>query len=66
MSSKLFHLELRVRDYQCDMQGIVNNAVYPSYIEHARHEFLKVMGLDFSGLTRRRINHGCGSRRTRL
>jgi acyl-CoA thioester hydrolase len=43
-----FDLEFSVRDYECDLQGIVNNAVYQHYLEHARHEFLKFTGLDFA------------------
>ncbi len=48
--SYVFEIEMRVRDYECDLQGIVNNAVYQNYIEHARHEFLHSVGLDFSKL----------------
>jgi len=33
------------------MQGIVNNAVYQHYLEHARHEFLLAHGLSFARLT---------------
>jgi acyl-CoA thioester hydrolase len=47
---------MKVRDYECDMQGVVNNAVYQNYLEHARHEFLKSVGLDFAQLTREGIN----------
>lgn len=56
MSDEPFCLDFLVRDYECDMQGVVNNAVYQNYLEHARHEYLKVLGLDFSALTRRGIN----------
>lgn len=51
-----FTLELEVRDYECDMQGIVNNAVYQNYLEHARHVFLKSRGIDFSEFTARGIH----------
>jgi acyl-CoA thioester hydrolase len=43
-------LELSVRDYECDLQGIVNNAVYLNYLEHARHTFLLEKGVDFAQL----------------
>ncbi len=51
-----FTLEMSVRDYECDMQGIVNNSVYQNYIEHVRHEYLKLVGIDFSEYTRQGIN----------
>jgi acyl-CoA thioester hydrolase len=35
-----YSLQFRVRDYECDIQGVVNNANYQHYLEHARHEFL--------------------------
>lgn len=47
-----FELILQVRDYECDLQGIVNHAVYLHYLEHARHEFIKTAGLDFWQLHR--------------
>jgi acyl-CoA thioester hydrolase len=50
-----FKLDFAVRDYECDMQGIVNNAVYQHYMEHTRHELLKSIGIDFAALTRRGI-----------
>ncbi|MDO4779540.1 MAG: acyl-CoA thioesterase [Bacteroides sp.] len=46
----IYELELKVRDYECDLQGIVNNANYQHYLEHARHEFLLSVGLDFAKL----------------
>lgn len=45
-----FRLEFDVRDYECDIEGIVNNAVYQNYLEHARHVFLKERGIDFAEL----------------
>jgi len=46
----LFQLKLKVRDYECDIQGIVNNAVYQNYLEHTRHEFIKTAYIDFAKL----------------
>ena len=43
-----FQLEFSVRDYECDLEGIVNNATYLDYLEHARHEYLKTIGIDFA------------------
>lgn len=45
-----FELEMQVRDYECDIQGIVNNAVYQNYFEHCRHKFLNYAGMDFAQL----------------
>jgi acyl-CoA thioester hydrolase len=44
-------IEFQVRDYECDLQAIVNNAVYQNYLEHARHEFLRARGIDFAEVT---------------
>ncbi len=41
-----------VRDYECDLQGVVNNAVYLHYLEHARHRWLEAIGVDFAALHR--------------
>jgi len=50
-----FKLDFQVRDYECDMQGIVNNSVYQNYLEHTRHEFLKTLGIDFIYFTEKKI-----------
>jgi acyl-CoA thioester hydrolase len=49
-------LEFKVRDYECDLQAVVNNAVYQNYLEHARHEFLQSRGIDFAEVTAAGIN----------
>ena len=56
MDKELFTLDFKVRDYECDMQGIVNNSVYQNYLEHARHEYLLAKGVDFAELTRQKIH----------
>ncbi|MGO9310305.1 MAG: acyl-CoA thioesterase [Spirochaetia bacterium] len=43
-------LALEVRDYECDLQGVVNNAVYQHYLEHARHKWMESLGVDFGVL----------------
>jgi len=47
---KPYELEFSVRDYECDLQGIVNNSVYQNYYEHARHQFLLGKNIDFAKL----------------
>lgn len=44
MAQYVYELEMKVRDYECDLQGIVNNANYQHYLEHTRHEFLTMTG----------------------
>ncbi len=48
MPEYIFELEMKVRDYECDMEGIVNNANYQHYLEHTRHEFLLSAGISFA------------------
>jgi acyl-CoA thioester hydrolase len=49
-SGYLHSIEFEVRDYECDLQGVVNNANYQHYLEHARHQFLISKGISFSQL----------------
>ena len=46
----IFTHEMKVRDYECDLQGIVNNANYQHYMEHSRHELLEKLGMNFGKL----------------
>lgn len=48
----IFTLEIAVRDYELDSEGIVNNAIYLHYLEHTRHAFVKREGIPFGSLTR--------------
>ncbi len=41
---------LFVRSYECDFLGHVNNAVYLNYLEYARYEYLRTLGVDLDGL----------------
>ena len=48
MEKYVFETKMEVRDYECDIEGIVNNANYLHYTEHTRHLFLKHCGLSFA------------------
>ncbi|MCH4148853.1 MAG: acyl-CoA thioesterase [Prevotella sp.] len=56
MSKYIYETHMEVRDYECDIQGIVNNANYLHYIEHTRHLFLLTTGLSFSQMHERGID----------
>lgn len=55
MKEFIFHYEMEVRDYECDLQGVVNNAVYQNYLEHTRHCYIKSIGIDFAELKEKGI-----------
>ncbi len=52
----IFETRMEVRDYECDIEGIVNNANYMHYIEHTRHQFLRSLGLSFADMHARGID----------
>lgn len=56
MEAYRFILPMKVRDYECDLQGIVNNANYQHYTEHTRHEFILSEGISFADLHARGID----------
>ena len=41
---------LSVRSYECDSYGHVNNAVYLHYLEYARHQYLRDIGVSIPEL----------------
>ena len=52
----IFTVRMAVRDYECDIEGIVNNAQYIHYCEHTRHLFLKECGLSFADMHRKGVD----------
>ena len=52
----VFAYTMKVRDYECDTQGHVNNANYQHYFEVTRHEFLEKVGLNFYQLHKQGID----------
>ena len=52
----IFELPIKVRDYEVDSEGIVNNANYLHYLEHTRHEFCEQAGFSFREMHSRGID----------
>lgn len=50
MKDYIYSLEIKVRDYELDSEGIVNNANYLHYFEFTRHEFCKAAGFSFKAM----------------
>jgi len=47
MSKKyLFESTVKIRDFECDMQGVVNNAYYHNLLMQTRTEFLESVGIN--------------------
>jgi acyl-CoA thioester hydrolase len=55
-TKKVFEIEMKVRDYECDAQGIVNNANYLHYTEVTRHEFMESLGISFKECHEQRVD----------
>ena len=47
----IYTLEIAVRDYELDSEGIVNNANYLHYLEMTRHEFCRWAGYSFKEMS---------------
>ena len=45
-----FTHKMKVRDYELDRFGVINNAVYQNYLEHTRHLFLETNGVSMETL----------------
>ena len=57
MSDKyVYETRMEVRDYECDIEGLVNNANYLHYLEHTRHRFLRQAGLSFAEMHQRGVD----------
>lgn len=51
----IYETKIKVRDYELDAEGIVNNANYLHYLELTRHEFCESAGLSFTMMRKRGI-----------
>ena len=51
-----FETKMEVRDYECDIEGIVNNANYLHYLEHTRHLYLRSLNVSFAEMHEKGID----------
>ncbi|MBQ4139516.1 MAG: acyl-CoA thioesterase [Muribaculaceae bacterium] len=47
MDEYIYSKEIKVRDYELDAEGVVNNANYLHYLEYTRHCFCEMAGFSF-------------------
>ena len=52
---ELFEASLKVRSYECDSYGHVNNAVYLNYLEYGRVELLGEKGLSLERIKKKGV-----------
>ena len=55
MAEYVYSLEMQVRDYELDAEGIVNNANYLHYLEHTRHQFCCEYGISFAEMHKEEV-----------
>jgi YbgC/YbaW family acyl-CoA thioester hydrolase len=55
MPPRVFVTELMVRSHEVDYWGVVNNAVFVNYLEHARMEIFRELGLPVAEWIRRGV-----------
>jgi acyl-CoA thioester hydrolase len=51
-----FRCDLEVRDYEIDMQGIVNHSIYLNYLEYSRTLFIRKLGIDVYNMHNRGLD----------